>query len=159
MKQISKGKKSEALFEKTASDYNFKAIKSTISQDKLHVDYKIYNSKGFSKTVDVKSMSKIPNHLIVELVNNWSYKGWLYSQTNLIALYTTSSFNIYSLPKLQDYIKNKNININDWHCSRTDWKPYIVYSRREMAYNDKWILVPLVDIEQCLVTKWSIKND
>ena len=148
---------SETKFETAALANGFKAVKSDTTNDKKHVDYKLYNSQGKYQTVDVKTYSSLlPDSFVVELTNNYGYQGWIYAPTDYIAINVKTHFNFYNLSKLRTYIDSKIINKDIWQDSRTNKEFYTIYSRVQMKFKDRWVIIPLKDIEHLIIKSWEI---
>lgn len=155
--QVNKGQQSENEFSACMISNNYKVIPATLNQNRYeHWDFMCINTEGVSATFDVKT-GRSDDTCIIEVQNNFGYKGWSLSETtNFIAFNHCSSSNFIIIPlkKLRNIISQKTINTHV-RASKKPWFHYQLYTRKySFGWNDQFFVMPMHDfIEEAIIIR------
>jgi len=114
-----KGMAHESLFKERCQEMGWNVVKTSVYLDKKHIDFFV-NGKG----VDVKTSRNL-NSIWLEYTNRFGYKGWLFSNVDILAFFVESekSFYCFSRVDLLNYVKknvlektSSNLDYNKLYC-------------------------------------------
>jgi len=149
--QIKQGMKAEDTFKAVAEKLGHVVIQATLADDKYsHIDCYV-NGSAF----DVKSAKSLG--FIVETINNWGYPGWIYGQSNYIAVVYNTYIKIYSRKAILELVQSKIIDKTIYQSSEPNKVFYRLYTRfKQYGWRDNFILVDPLDLYKLELRTWII---